>query len=489
MPRGIPSPHAPPNTSPGREIELIEAAREYYTSDPPPFLSDFQKPAGLVNKAFLASEGTRALGPRVSVMTRAWSSRSVYQTIDLDGKREIVKLLKGGPRGCFYRRWMGVIAGFEKQPIAYPVNEAREAREARGMKEMVGRYSLPGDDSESLDLVTSDAKPAIAKPASGRKRKSLPSFVDYSGDKSEDEFGPPKRFKRVNSTAATMNPPKSGPSLSRASVASRAAAPQVKIKQEPGAPKEHTSLLQPANTSSVGSQVQASISNLSSRPTPPSSRDKSNGHIPKSKHPSTTTTTTTPSSSSSSSAAAISIHPPEPEDKFEELISNFLSSPPLTTTTTTTTSSLSQTDAVLSSSSSLAAAAAAAAPVLSLQKQATTILSVYLNPGEDYVPVYLRSCMTISRFFASCLGAFELDEQPETVSALRVRLEPIPTTTNKAATGADEVGMKQQGASWLVKRAVPDSFEIFLEAVNKWAGWKDRESCAVRVEIILRAKK
>ena len=97
--------------------------------------------------------------------------------------------------------------------------------------------------------------------------------------------------------------------------------------------------------------------------------------------------------------------------------------------------------------------------------------------------------MTISRFFASCLGAFELDEQPETVSALRVRLEPIPTTTNKAAAGADEVGMKQQGASWLVKRAVPDSFEIFLEAVNKWAGWKDRESCAVRVEIILRAKK
>lgn len=183
------------------EIHLLDAAREYYTSDPPVFLSERPKSAGSVNQASLASEGhVGAPGVRVSVTTRAWSNRGgAYQTIDLNGERVIVKLFRGGPRGGFYRRWMGVIAGFEKQPIAFAFNEAREAREARQRKKREGRASLPGDDSEWPDLVTSDAKPAIA-----RKRKSLPSFVDQSGDTSEDEFRPRKRIKGINSSSLRL---------------------------------------------------------------------------------------------------------------------------------------------------------------------------------------------------------------------------------------------------------------------------------------------
>lgn len=93
--------------------------------------------------------------------------------------------------------------------------------------------------------------------------------------------------------------------------------------------------------------------------------------------------------------------------------------------------------------------------------------------------------MTISRLFASCLGAFELVDRPELVSALRVRLDHNTTTSGLVV---NEVGTRQE-VGWLVKRAVPDSFDIFLEAVNKWAGWKDRDTCDVRVDIILRARK
>lgn len=225
MPRGIPS-SQPPTTTSGQkisallkgpagknpdlselpqehEIYLIDEAREYYTSDPPVFLSDNQRSAGTVNKAWLASEGhTGASGVRISVTTRAWSKRGgVYQTIDLNRERVIVKMFRGGPRGGFYRRWMGVVAGFEKPMIAYACNEAREAREARKMKMMLGRASLPGDDSECVDLVTSDARPA-------RKRKSLPSFVDQSGDTSEDDFIPPKRVKAINSSVLREKRPK-----------------------------------------------------------------------------------------------------------------------------------------------------------------------------------------------------------------------------------------------------------------------------------------
>ncbi len=82
--------------------------------------------------------------------------------------------------------------------------------------------------------------------------------------------------------------------------------------------------------------------------------------------------------------------------------------------------------------------------------------------------------MNMSSFFHSVLGAFELDDRPEKVSALRVNLDRIPNDESSKAT-------------WLIKRSVPDSFEIFLEAVNRWPGWKEKESCSVVVEIVLRS--
>lgn len=121
------------NLPPEHEIHLIDEAREYYTSERPIFLVDdsknkLKKPT--VNYACLAIPGQMgASGARVSVITRAWCNERVYQTIDLNRKRIIVKLFKGGPRGCFYRRWMGVIDGFEKPPIAYAVNVRRSVSE------------------------------------------------------------------------------------------------------------------------------------------------------------------------------------------------------------------------------------------------------------------------------------------------------------------------------------------------------------------------
>lgn len=118
--------------APEHAIHLIDEAREYYTSELPNFLADSRcKQKSEVNYASLALEGhSGAPGDRVSVTTRAWCSRNVYQTIDLNKQRIIVKLFRGGSRGGFYRRWMGVIDGFEKQPIAFAVNSTRQVRES-----------------------------------------------------------------------------------------------------------------------------------------------------------------------------------------------------------------------------------------------------------------------------------------------------------------------------------------------------------------------
>lgn len=247
--------------------------------------------------------------------------------------------------------------------------------------------------------------------------------------------------------------------LPHASAASSAAAPQVMVKKEPGTSQTpYVTPVQPANTSSVRSQAHISNKNNRPRSAPSSSGENVNRKGPQSKPPCVIT--------SSSKAAEMS-------DEYEDLVSNFLSSPLIASTTARGSTNVPQ-----------AEAAPPPPPILPPEKQSATILWVYLNQAGDYVPLYLRSCMNLALFFECCLGAFELADQPQKVLALRVRLDHNTTTTGPVAKA---VGTRQE-VGWLIKRNVPDSFDIFLEAVNKWAGWQDRDICDVRVDIMLRAR-
>lgn len=113
-------------------------------------------------------------------------------------------------------------------------------------------------------------------------------------------------------------------------------------------------------------------------------------------------------------------------------------------------------------------------PTVSGTKLANTILRVYLPPQKDCVPLRLRSCMTISSFFESALGAFEIGDQIEKVAALRVTFE-----------GKSD---GRWNAQWtqLVKRGIPDSFEIFLDIVNDLPNLDGGGSCQVKVEIMMK---
>lgn len=113
-------------------------------------------------------------------------------------------------------------------------------------------------------------------------------------------------------------------------------------------------------------------------------------------------------------------------------------------------------------------------PTVSGAKLAKTILRVYLPPQKDCVPLRLRSCMTISSFFESALGAFEIGDQIEKVAALRVTFE-----------GKSD---GRWNAQWtqLVKRGIPDSFEIFLDIVNGLPNLDCGGSSQVKVEIMMK---
>ena len=112
---------------------------------------------------------------------------------------------------------------------------------------------------------------------------------------------------------------------------------------------------------------------------------------------------------------------------------------------------------------------------ISAAKQANTILCIYLPPSEDCVPLRLRSCMTMSSFFESALGAFEIQDQVEKVAALRVTFE----------RGSD--GRTESHWTQLVKQGIPDSFEIFLDIINGLPDMAGVGRSQVKVEIMMKS--
>lgn len=106
-----------------------------------------------------------------------------------------------------------------------------------------------------------------------------------------------------------------------------------------------------------------------------------------------------------------------------------------------------------------------------IYKQQNTTLQVYVPPLAEFIPLRLRSCMTISSFFDSVLCAFE--KPAEKVAALRITFERVPDGPAEMKT-------------WLVKKNIPDSYDIFLDVVNELPGWSETAKCSVRVDIILR---
>ena len=110
--------------------------------------------------------------------------------------------------------------------------------------------------------------------------------------------------------------------------------------------------------------------------------------------------------------------------------------------------------------------------VLSENQLIHTILHVSLPPRLDFVPMRLRSCTTMDKFFDSILNAFDLQGNEKNLDAARVTFDWMPKN--------------DKHRSWLVKRNVPDSFEMFLECVSAANVLVNEKIGIVSVEILLK---
>ena len=110
---------------------------------------------------------------------------------------------------------------------------------------------------------------------------------------------------------------------------------------------------------------------------------------------------------------------------------------------------------------------------LTAYKQARTTLRVPFNSlsGPSIVPIKLRSCMTIDKFFSTVISAAESTTQEASRSIIRVSFD-----------WKDDKDLKK---SICVKKNVEDSFEVFLEIIDEAPCWKGENGrCEVAVDVV-----
>ena len=125
-------------------------ARGYYRADStPPFTVHKRSNEREREVDIPAATGLRSECPtKAKIVRREWSSRLTFWTLDLDGKRHIVKAFNGAPKGgAQYKRWTGPYKNEDdewKGPIAFSHLKSDSSDKASAKREDEQRKYRPG---------------------------------------------------------------------------------------------------------------------------------------------------------------------------------------------------------------------------------------------------------------------------------------------------------------------------------------------------------
>lgn len=105
---------------------LLKEAIQFYRHGVPPFLIRRAKRAGISvpdKTVRLAVEGDldHEESRERTITYRKWDEMYGFWTLDLEGKRLIIKAMSGGSSGgAHYRKWLNCLRGFAPDPVAHP---------------------------------------------------------------------------------------------------------------------------------------------------------------------------------------------------------------------------------------------------------------------------------------------------------------------------------------------------------------------------------
>ena len=147
-----------------KEPSIIQEDRRYYGGVRPPFVVNKTKLEDRRRKAVLVDENGTITKTEILLQGREWNEKWMYWTTEINGKQEILIVIKGGPRACLYRRWLGHRRGIDKSIIAYPYGTKTPRRKAgQGLRDT----SSPDVDTEEepsalMTLSTTNQCPQLA---------------------------------------------------------------------------------------------------------------------------------------------------------------------------------------------------------------------------------------------------------------------------------------------------------------------------------------
>lgn len=444
-------------------IAMFSVATEHYHSKAPPFLcytKTKKKPAGSRLHALLATNGKlRRPAPSVDLVLREWRNKGMYWTADVNGERIILKPFRGGPGGSYnYRQWLGPLEGFNECATAYVVPNAKAVAKPRLGKEekhaestgdrlthsgqRKRRASARGAESKSQRFATDEVlnSETSSLPPPPKKRVHFPGLERPARDSvtklhvtETENLSFSENRHRITKIPSKV----SGPNVAETFAAMPRLGHSNIERLEKLFRESHP------NTANTLAPNMRSFSEPSKRKRPFDLSTPTQIASKRRKHAFDSENFANNSVDRQANNSA--------EQKIEKLAVPVIDKPsqcqfsPIATATTT----------------------------ISPYKQANTNLCFFLPPGDECVPLKLRSCMTMSTFFGAATEAFDLHDQTEKIRALRITFSYVSEGDQKN--------------TWLVKQTIPDSFEIFLDVVDRLPVWGEGGTCGVRVDIIMRS--
>lgn len=423
-------------------IEWLAEAREMYQQNVPPFVT--KQKFGVRRMVELPLTGGHQEADKVEVVYRSWDAAHTFASIDVNDKRFIVKVFRGGATP--YRPWLGPQTGFAEKPLAFSKQSTSRGPRAWTVVSQGKRVSLPkGWALREEDERDDDYSPASRRKSAQIRRRPRLNY-DLNDDEEEidvDTF-PGEPFADFATQVHSERSFVEGEFLVSHPTGDQLLKPNISSPQPPSKlinavkkslrlPKEQDDYPRPkqikrrsiggqaATTDSGGNKRQKHKADFSSgsEHSVPHKRAKATKAIPH--------RTWSADAASSKNVSQVSRYEPSALD----------------------------------------------APALSPYKQSHTTLRIALVPYPlQSVVQRLRSCMTMATFFNTVIG----------VSGYKGDMDRIFGVTATFDCKSDDDADK----SMVIREEWQDSFDIFLETVDGAESWtKEGGKCGVAIRLLL----
>lgn len=420
-------------------IEWLAEAKDLYQASLPPFVT--KQKLGVRRMVELPLlEGQQKAG-KVEVVYRVWDAVHTFASIDVDGKRYIVKVFRGGATP--YRPWLGPRTGFSETALAFSKQLPRGPKSWSATQGK--RVSLPkGWALKEDDERDDDYSPANRRKSSTVRRRQR---LNYDLNDEEDELDedpyqedPYQRAEVPRSRRSSIErdfdaPDRTGDQLLDSNISATQPPSRLinALKKSLRPPKEQEVFRGPRQIKrkSVGGQgAPTGLGATKRQKHKPVFSSDSEHSVP---HKRTKPTEAIPHRTLSTHAANLA---------HISQGSNY-ETPTLDV------------------------------HALSPYKQAHTTLRIALVPYPLQSAIHrLRSCMTVATFFSTVIGVSGYKGEKDRIFGISA------TFDCKSDEDADK--------SMVIREEWQDSFEVFLETVDAAESWtKEGGKCGVAVSLLL----